>query len=797
MFFVGFKSKKRLFEDFDQIETEGGDLILVPLNESHSLPQNMPAAIEEIVDSEIYATGNQCDGNVTETINLSDNQLFSEANDVLGEIDLSDHQFSSEVHPVFEDINLSDHHLRTQADTEFQEIVSPSDNNRTKKKRTRTSTPSDENPSKKRKVNPTKWKAAEAKKAHNLGVAHTSLRGKEVGAKEMKNGCSDSCKRKCHFKISEERRRALFQKYWAIGDKALQWYFLAKLVHPRPIKRRKVEVIEDEDPYRKNTFEYTLPDFDSALPKPIVVCKQMFLATFSISATVVRNALTKNSPDKRGKHTQNRKRMSTVLIYEVKSHIKSFPIVPSHYCRADSSRKYLDEHLSVSQMFRLYIGSRNINDKDTASVRQYRDIFNSCFNLSFFKPKKDQCAVCCEWDGLNPDEKNLKPDLKKKYEEHMKNKEHVRELKKNDKEASRVDEGKKTRVLTVDLQKVLYSPTSDVGEFFYKSKLSCYNYTVYDCTKREGHLYVWDQTIGRRGSDETSSFMLDYIEIVVEDGVVVIIVYSDACGGQNRSQYYLTMYYMAAMKYGITIVHRYLEKGHTQMECDSVHARIEKKGKKKVVMVPSEWYGIMKTAKVKKPAYKVNEKKNNEIFTFRGLAETYFQWSKVPLSKVREIKISGENPGIVKFRVSWEEEERTANILITRVGRPINWKAYQPKLAYSARIPLPDKLKQHLKWFLQKGHIPEKYAPYYNNLFAIEHREDGSINLDVEVPPETSPDLDDDEPEEIVPVEGGDLNNNQDYFPDLDEADPYLVDDPEPGNVHSISDNDSDSCDDS
>lgn len=108
---------------------------------------------------------------------------------------------------------------------------------------------------------------------------------------------------------------------------------------------------------------------------------------------------------------------------------------------------------------------------------------------------------------------------------------------------------------------------------------------------------------------------------------------------------------------------------------------------------------------------------------------------------------------------------------------------------------MPDKLKQHLLWFLQKGHIPEKYAPYYHKLFAIEHCEDGSINLDVEVPPDTSPDVDFPETEEIVPVEGGELNDRE-YFPDLDEADPFLVDDPDPGYGDCRSDNDSDSCDD-
>lgn len=66
------------------------------------------------------------------------------------------------------------------------------------------------------------------------------------------------------------------------------------------------------------------------------------------------------------------------------------------------------------------------------------------------------------------------------------------------------------------------------------------------------------------------------------------------------------MYYYAAMKFQITIVHRYLVKGYTQLECDSVHARVEKRSKHKDVYVPYDWYGLMKSAKVKKPPYQVH-----------------------------------------------------------------------------------------------------------------------------------------------------------------------------------------------
>lgn len=134
------------------------------------------------------------------------------------------------------------------------------------------------------------------------------------------------------------------EKYWALKDKSMQWYFLAKLVYPVAIKRRRSILVEEESPYRQFSYEYGLSD---STCKRIVVCQKMSLATFDISIRVVKTALTKNSPDKRGKHTANRKRMSMELVSGVKTHIKSFPMVLSHHCRADTSRKYLDEHLSV------------------------------------------------------------------------------------------------------------------------------------------------------------------------------------------------------------------------------------------------------------------------------------------------------------------------------------------------------------------------------------------------------------------------------------------------------------------
>ena len=40
------------------------------------------------------------------------------------------------------------------------------------------------------------------------------------------------------------------------------------------------------------------------------------------------------------------------------------------------------------------------------------------FNLSPFKPKKDQCAFCCTWESLSNEEKQKKLHEKEMHDKH-------------------------------------------------------------------------------------------------------------------------------------------------------------------------------------------------------------------------------------------------------------------------------------------------------------------------------------------------------------------------------------------
>lgn len=82
----------------------------------------------------------------------------------------------------------------------------------------------------------------------------------------------------------------------------------------------------------------------------------------------------------------------------------------SHYCRADSSRLYLEAKLTIGKMYTAFISFFRENlpplralangsvkhDVSVPSEKMYRTIFCSEYNLSFFVPRKDHCAVCAQ-----------------------------------------------------------------------------------------------------------------------------------------------------------------------------------------------------------------------------------------------------------------------------------------------------------------------------------------------------------------------------------------------------------------
>jgi hypothetical protein len=189
------------------------------------------------------------------------------------------------------------------------------------------------------------------------------------------------------------------------------------------------------------------------------------LNTLQVGESVIYTAIEKlmkvdeGLKDKRGKH-DNRLNKMNIMTETIKTHIELFPKVPSHYTRAASHREYLPENLNISKMYRFYTDwfmQQNYTDVVMATKWQNETIFNSQYNYSFFKPKKDQYLSCSTYEQSDD---TIKVTLEEKQSLHLQRKEKVRSLKKEEIETA--DKSNMT-VAIFDLQKVLSVPQSEVG----------------------------------------------------------------------------------------------------------------------------------------------------------------------------------------------------------------------------------------------------------------------------------------------------------------------------------------------
>ena len=96
--------------------------------------------------------------------------------------------------------------------------------------------------------------------------------------------------------------------------------------------------------------------------------------------------------DGRGKY--QKKVITEVMCNSARNHIRSFPIVVSHYCRSETTRQFLEASLKVIKMYDFYVQMCSEQEMEPVKQSYYQFIFKKEFNLAFYQPKKDRCDKC-------------------------------------------------------------------------------------------------------------------------------------------------------------------------------------------------------------------------------------------------------------------------------------------------------------------------------------------------------------------------------------------------------------------
>ena len=118
--------------------------------------------------------------------------------------------------------------------------------------------------------------------------------------------------------------------------------------------------------------------------------------------------------------------------------------------------------------------------------------------------------------------------------------------------------GSKVQIFDFDMQKTRTLPKTEVGPMYYFCKLNAWNLTFYNFGNHEGSCYVWDETLGKKGSNEIASYLTKYVDDLMlrKPNTEEIIMYSDNCFGQNKNQIVFTAVILLAIKHKVTIRHR-------------------------------------------------------------------------------------------------------------------------------------------------------------------------------------------------------------------------------------------------
>ena len=407
------------------------------------------------------------------------------------------------------------------------------------------------------------WKANVRKNNRNRGLEYTNRKGKTVEKREMKP-IEKQCRYNCKTVLDEIERGQIFAEYWSLDRKRKQDFICKSVVETTPATSKRNK---ENDKSRNKVRTYYLQHED----KRIRVCKEHYLATLSISETVVTTALKYKGVTGMASiptpiRNASNKTPEEAIRY-VKEHIESFPRMASHYCRADTQKEYLASDLNVVKMYNLYAQSDPIvkGQYQSVEIHKYREIFKTEYNLSFHKPKKDECSAC---------EKFKMEGKKDEMEAHLLRKERARLEKKNDKKESKMN--KNVHAITFDLQKVLHIPHGNVSTYYYKRKLCVFNLTIYSLGTKSVKCFVWSEVAGKRGSNEIGTCLLKYLKALPLN-IDHVILYSDCCSGQNRNRYMFTalLYALQECPNIKKIEQKFLVSGHTDMEVDSVHSAID------------------------------------------------------------------------------------------------------------------------------------------------------------------------------------------------------------------------------
>lgn len=461
------------------------------------------------------------------------------------------------------------------------------------------------------------------------------------------------------------------------------------------------------------------------------VCKNALIRTLQVNAKRIARALKKYQEcdeiiDGRGQTCGGRNAVPEEIRGEIRRHIMSFPKYVSHYTRSQTNSKYLCSNLNLAKMYKLY------KEKVQApvSLSLYRNIFYTDFNLRFKTPKKDTCKRC---DLYITKIKNASETERMVFDEwhdrHLEDAKNLENQMKDDLALAKIDPT--LEAITYDMMKILLLPRLTTNIVYYKRQLNFYNFGIHIGSSGKGRFNTWLENEGSRGTQEVGSCLKKFIESITAP-VKTLILWSDSCGGQNRSiKLVLMMIYVLQHHSSLEKISlRYRLSGHSFLPNDSDFGDVEcaLRGKDKVC-TDEAYIKVMEDCRDKNK-FEVVRIKSEDFFSVEKL-ENLITNRKVDIMKVKiswlethEILIDKSHPNIIKMRKRIGDEFQTIDI--AKAKTKLDFKNVKLEQLWPNNRPLSKEKINDLNEMLEL--VDDKDKPFYdflkNNTTTAEFEDD-------------------------------------------------------------------------
>ena len=237
-------------------------------------------------------------------------------------------------------------------------------------------------------------------------------------------------------------------------------------------------------------------------------------------------------------------------------------------------------------------------------------------------------------------------------------------------------------------------------------------------------MHVWDESVASRGSQEIGSCIIWHLKEIAS-GAKRLVLYSDACGGQNRNinLVALWLHVVASEDFSYEVIdHKFMVSGHSYLPNDRDFGSIET-AKRRIqhVFVPADWESLIHNCR-KKNAFTVRQMKREDFFAISELTKyvinrkTNKDKQKVNWLKYLWIRVEKSAPLAYKYRTSHNDLEqwKVVDLKPIRRGRPADISRASLQHLYAGPRTINKKKLDDLKELLD--FIPPVHHSFYQNL---------------------------------------------------------------------------------